>query len=71
MKVNKIEWGTCPHCKTMMNGFQFYPAQIIMQGASDVYIESKCPKCKEPTLVACKVTVEFTIEDGKETSDGK
>lgn len=55
----------------MMNGFQFYPAQIIMQGASDVYIESKCPKCKEPTLVACKVTVEFTIEDGKETSDGK
>lgn len=62
MKVNKVEWGKCPHCKVTLNGYQFYPADILMNGGYDFFSQYECANCKEKILVNCKVTLEFKVE---------
>lgn len=61
MKVNNIEWAACPKCKVLMNGYQFYPANIVMQGPSDMYCEMTCPnkKCGEKILITASIQIIF------------
>lgn len=66
MKVSKIDWARCPHCKTVMNGYEFYPAQSVMSGESYTGIRHKCDKCGEKVIVFCEVKVKFEMEKDDE-----
>ena len=61
MKTSKVNWAKCPHCGTIMNGYQFYPANVLMENPSNIYTEYTCPgrKCGKKVGVSCKVEVTF------------
>jgi hypothetical protein len=64
--VNNVKWGECPYCKIQMNGYQFYPAGILMMGSSDLFVQYICSnkKCKKEITVNAIVTVKFIIDKG-------
>ena len=59
MKINKIKWAECPYCKILLNGYQFYPAHVLMHVPSDVYVEMDCANCHKKFDVSCKITAMF------------
>lgn len=61
MKVNKVNWAKCPECKVLLNGYQFYPANVLMSGSGG-YVRFNCAKCKKELLLKCKVEVTFDCE---------
>lgn len=59
MKVNSVKWGECPKCNVTLNGYDFYPANILMTGQSSPYSLTHCPRCHNQIMVSAKITLEF------------
>lgn len=55
---NKIEWPECPKCKVVLNGYQYFSAQVLTLGLDTC----KCPKCDEVFWVGMEYTVKLNVE---------
>jgi phage FluMu protein Com len=61
MNINKLNWGECPECKTLINGWKYYPASVP-QDNNGFWHEMECPKCKESLIVNMRVEATITLE---------
>ena len=63
---NKINWGTCPYCQTILNGWDGVPAEAV----GSAYLQSwQCasPKCGQWLEGRVKVTFEFELYKSEES----
>lgn len=65
MNINKLTWGKCPKCGTTLNGWRFYPANMVQEN-SGFWNEMDCPSCKEPLIVNMRVEVKIECERNDE-----
>lgn len=71
MKTSNIEWAKCPHCSITLNTFDGYPASVLMRGDSKEFAYFRCISCDERILVACKITIAFTIVKEEQNENDK
>ena len=61
MNINKLEWGKCPECDTLINGWQFYPADVVQENGMYA-TQMDCPSCNHRLLVKLVVTAKIEME---------
>lgn len=65
---NKLEWGTCPHCKKLLNCWDGIPAEAV---GAQYWQSMKCPSkdCGKALEVRVRVTFKVEIEKSPEATD--
>lgn len=58
---NKLNYGTCPHCKCELNTWSYVPANAI---GNKYFVSTVCPniKCKKDIHVRVYVTFDVEVE---------
>jgi hypothetical protein len=59
MKTSYLQWAKCPYCMIELNGWEFYPASILMDG-HDYHVLSECPSCFKRIAVHAKVEIKIS-----------
>ncbi len=62
MKINKLQWAKCPHCKVLINGWDYYSAETIVNGSPEY---SVCPKCFGGVTFKIQVNVKLSATKRK------
>jgi phage FluMu protein Com len=57
---NKLNYGTCPNCKILLNSLEWIPFSAL---ASTYSRYVKCPRCDAMLGVRIKVTFDVEIEE--------
>jgi DNA-directed RNA polymerase subunit RPC12/RpoP len=65
MNINSLTWAKCPHCKVELNGWDFYPANVVQN--NDGYGKlMKCVNCGKKIAVNMRVEVTLAADKGED-----
>lgn len=56
---NKLNYGSCPHCKFLLNEWGYIPADAV---GSRFYQHSRCPNDRCGKKIVVRVLVTFDVE---------